>query len=112
MKLGSETGSLINHVMTTAGQFAMPKVGDGATICMWSDRQACTVIKVTRCTVTVQEDKAIRTDTNGMSECQTYRYEPDPDVATYVFRKTKNGWKSKGLGLLIGVRCHYYDYSF
>lgn len=111
MKLGSETGSLMNHVMTTSGQ-AEPKVGDGATICMWSDRHACTIIKVTRCTVTVQEDKAIRTDTNGMSESQTYSYEPDPNGATYVFRKTKSGWKSKGVGLLIGVRRHYYDYSF
>lgn len=56
-------------------------------------RHAGTVIKVTRCTVTVQEDKAIRTDTNGMSESQTYTYEPDPKGAVHVFRKTKNGWK-------------------
>lgn len=111
MKLGSETGSLINHVMTHCGQ-AEPKVGDGATICMWSDRHAATIIKVTPYTVTVQEDKAIRTDTNGMSESQTYRYEPDPHGATYTFRKTKNGWKCKGVGLTIGVRRHYYDYSF
>ena len=111
MKLGTETGSLMNHVMTGTNQ-PEPKVGDGATICMWSDRHAATIVKVTPCTVTVQEDKAIRTDNNGMSECQTYRYEADPDGALHVFRKTKNGWKCKGVGLLIGTRRHYYDYSF
>ena len=111
MKLGSETGSLMNHFMTDSKQ-PQPKVGDGCTICCWTDRHAATIIKVTRCTVTVQEDKAIRTDKNGMSECQTYEYEPDPNGATMVFRKTKNGWKSKGYGLLIGFRNHYYDYSF
>jgi len=111
MKLGSETGSLMNHVMTGNNQ-PEPKVGDGATICGWTDRHAATIIKVTRCTVTVQQDKATRIDNNGMSECQIYQYEADPKGSVHTFRKTKNGWKSKGYGLLIGHRQEYYDYSF
>ena len=34
------------------------KVGDGVTICLWSDRHAATVIKVTKSSVTVRQDKA------------------------------------------------------
>jgi hypothetical protein len=36
------------------------EVGDGATYCMYTDRKACTVIKVTSKTITLQEDKATR----------------------------------------------------
>lgn len=113
MKLETETGSLVNYLMS-GGTPPEPKVGDGATILMWTDRHAATIVKVTPCTVSVQRDKAIRTDANGMSESQSYRYEPDPDAEVEVFRKTKRGWRKSGGGaaLLIGDRDEYYDYSF
>ena len=112
MRLGSETGSLTNHVLTGPGQ-AEPAVGMGATICCWTDRHAGTIVKVTPCQVHVQEDNAVRTDSNGMSECQTYAYEPNPNAPITVFRKTKRGWRSKcGRGLVIGKRMEFYDYSF
>jgi hypothetical protein len=105
-------GSLTNHLMAGSKQVE-PKVGMGATICCWSDRHAATIIKITECQIHVQEDIATRTDSNGMSESQTYDYSPNQDGAVIVFRKTKRGWKSKcGNGLLIGTRKHYYDYSF
>lgn len=112
MRLGSETGSLMNHLFTGPGQIE-PAVGMGATICCWTDRHAGTIVKVTRCQVHVQLDVATRTDSNGMSECQTYSYSPNPNGGVTVFRKTKRGWRSKnGYGLLIGSRREYYDYSF
>lgn len=111
MRLGTETGSVMNHLMTSSAQ-PEPVVGMGATICCWSDRHAATIVKVTQCQIHVQEDIATRTDSNGMSDCQTYSYAPNPDAPVIVFRKTKRGWRSKSGGLLIGTRREYYDYSF
>lgn len=112
MKLGIETASLMNHIMTTT-KAPNPKVGVGATICLWTDRKAGTIIKVTKTQIHVREDKATRTDTNGMSESQTYTYEPDPEGSVHIFRKTNRGWRDRcGSGLSIGVRAQYHDYSF
>ena len=105
-------GLLQNRLMEASAQ-PEPKVGMGATVVMYSDRHAATIIKVTPCTVTVQRDKAKRTDQNGMSESQSYAYEPDPKGDVTVFRKTKRGWRGPmNRGLVIGDRDEYYDYSF
>lgn len=113
MKLGTETGSLINHVLAHPAQ-CTPVVGGGATICLWSDRHAATIVKVTPSQVHVQQDKATRTDKNGMSECQEYAYEADTSAPVRIFRKTKRGYREAGGGsyLSIGVRREYYDFSF
>lgn len=112
MRLGSETGSLMNHVYTTSLQQS-PEIGMGATMCAWTDRHAATIVKVTPCQVHVQQDIAKRVDENGMSECQRYEYQPNPQAPVIVFRKTKRGWRSAcGYGLIIGVRREYYDFSF
>ena len=37
----------------------MLKEGDGATVCYYTDRHACTVIKRTPKTLTLRQDKAI-----------------------------------------------------
>jgi hypothetical protein len=110
MKAGTETGSLMNHVMSRGE--TKPEVGMGATILMWTDRKAGTIIKVTPTQVHVQVDKATRTDTNGMSESQEYAYERDTNGAVYVFRMTKRGYRCNGNGLGIGYRRAYHDYSF
>lgn len=113
-------GSLINMISGSDPQLA-PEVGMGATILMWSDRKAATVIAVSKSgkSLTVQYDKAIRTDSYGMSDAQSYRYERNPEGATAEYTKRKNGqWVRKGdpvkggqrLGL--GYRDHHYDYSF
>ena len=78
MKLGTETGSMMNHLMVNANH-PKPVVGMGATMCSWSDRTAATIVAVTPKTITVKCDKATRTDKNGMSDCQTYSYTPDPN---------------------------------
>jgi hypothetical protein len=108
---GTETGSLMNHVMSRSE--AVPEVGMGATILCWTDRTAGTIIKVTPTQVHVQRDIATRIDHNGMSESQEYRYESDPNGIVEVFRMTKKGYRNLSRnGLLIGSRQAYYDYSF
>jgi hypothetical protein len=107
-----EMGSMINTLMAGTNQ-PEAAVGMGATMCMWSDRHAGTIVKVTKCQIHVQRDKATRTDANCMSECQTYQYEADTNGAVTVFRKTKRGWRSRcGYALTVGCRREYYDYSF
>lgn len=100
-------GSLINTI--SDGRGSAPFVGMPATILHWTDRSPATVIAVTACTVTVQEDKATRIDKNGMSDAQDYSYERDPEGAIKRFHKTKKGVFK---GLLLGHREKYHDYSF
>jgi hypothetical protein len=113
-------GSLINAISGSNPEL-LPEVGMGATQLFWTDRVASTVIEVSASgkSVTVQRDKAIRTDDHGMSDAQSYRYEPNPEGGTAVYTKRKNGqWIRKGdplqggqrLGL--GYRNEYRDYSF
>jgi hypothetical protein len=130
MKLGTETGSLTNHVLSRAviGQ-PSPEVGMGATVLLRTDRRAATIIKVGvagRYTyVTVREDKALRSDSNGMSEDQSYNYFRNPNGHTSIFRSNGGAWqhvvwneatkrfnKSEGATLRIGERNEYRDFSF
>ena len=103
------------------------QIGDGVTICLWSDMYAATIIKKTDRTVTVQRDKAIL-DPNFKPEwipggfaghCtnqdeQTYTYERDPNGELYRFH-----WSDKhctygrpGNLRLIKGRHEFYDYNF
>lgn len=117
----THTGSLINLVSGDA-RYPQPEVGMGATILMWTDRHAATVTKVSasRKQVTVQEDKATRTDNLGMTDSgQEYTFEPNPDAPERVYTLRKNGaWVRQGeplrggQRLAIGHRDHYYDFSF
>lgn len=129
MRLGTETGSLTNHLLSRAviGQ-PEPTVGMGATILSWTDRHAGTIIKVWKergmRLVEVQEDFAERTDSNGMSECQDYAYTPNPAGLVTTFGFFKTGWanvylaetgryrKSGSYGLRIGERDKHHDFSF
>jgi hypothetical protein len=130
MRLGTETGSLVNHFLS-ASIAKIPSVGDGATICHWSDRTPGTVLSVERkgksVIVTVQTDTATRVDTNGESEAQEYRYERDENGARYMFRSLDEGKsfhavgrnfetgrlvKSDSTGIFFGRREKFHDYSF
>lgn len=113
LKLGIETGSMTNHIYSSANQIE-PAIGMGATILCWTDRRAATIVKVEADCIHVQEDKAKRVDKNGMSESQQWQHEPDAEAPIRVFFKTKKGWREpkNGKGLLIGKRDHYYDFSF
>lgn len=111
------TGSLVNHLMDQSGDAAKVEVGVGATMVMWSDRHAGTVVEVSRTghRLVWQEDKATRTDSNGMSDAQSYSYERDPNGRAVVFTRRKDGSYRQTGGsarLLVGVRQSYHDYSF
>lgn len=98
-----------------------PEVGMGATIILWSDRQAATIVGVpTEKTIQIQRDRATRTDSNGMSEDQSYTFEPNTEamVQTFTFRKTGR-WVAKGqpdkfgsVVVYVGHRDEYKDPTF
>jgi len=120
LKLGTETGSLVNHLYSGSTKI-QPEVGLGATLLMWSDRIACTITEVKTNkqgiikSFIIQEDTATRTDQNGMSETQTYEYSSNPSGSQWTCKLRKNGtWKvmNYGYGVLIGTREKYYDYNF
>lgn len=94
------------------------KSGDGATLVMWSDRHAGTVVSVHAKLLYWQRDHVERLDSNGMSESQSYAYYPNPEAPVEAFTLRKNGsWVRKGEGFKNGTRIipgrhEYYDYSF
>jgi hypothetical protein len=125
MRLGTETGSLINHVLTHNVESPAPFIGMAATLCSWTDRSPGTVIAWDGKLLRVQTDKAIRTDSNGFSECQEYTYEADHNGSQYIFKRDRNGkWRqcgwsktgrvvfTGGHGIVLGRREKYHDYSF
>jgi len=130
LRLGTETGSLINNIMSRQVIGApAPTIGMGATKLSWSDRHPATIcsveVKNGVTIIGVQEDDYIRTDNNGMSESQSYEFTPQPNAHVEYFRTTKYGtweaiyrnpetnrWK-KGCGSIkVGERDKFYDFSF
>ena len=106
---------------------ANAKAGDGATICLFSDRWACTIVKVTKCTVTVRRDKATLCEefkpefvAGGFSaHCtnnyeQAWTYEPDENGSLYTFYWSKkyNRYGQPGNLTLRKGRTEFYDYNF
>lgn len=115
MRLGTETHSMTNYLMAGSKQ-PVPRVGDGATICMYTDRHAATIVKVTPTQVHVQQDHAVRIDQNGMSESQEYAYafNPEAPIKVYRYSKARACYRDAtgGSTLAIGHRNSYHDYSF
>lgn len=130
MKLGTETGSVINNIMSrqVIGQ-PEPEVGMGATILMWTDRRAATITKVYPGKLTLIEvthDYATVTSGSSFDGSAVYDYKPNPSGQKDHFRREANGqwnpvryneatgrWnKTSGHGLKIGVREEYRDPSF
>ena len=136
MKLGTQTKSLMNYVssITTRGQ-PTPVVGMGATILLWTDRQASTIQKVTEIggskrwlwEIEVTEDRETLVSGSVPDESATYRYESRPDGhrLTFRFNRLQQKWIegrinartglfniTHGCGLMIGKRSGYRDPSF
>lgn len=115
MRLGRDTNSVNNWLMSgTQGQ-PTPQVGMGITILMWTDRHAGTITRVSpsRKTFWFKRDIATRTDDNGMSESQTYAFAPNPDATERCARLTRSGaWKDHGTQIRVGERAEYRDFSF
>lgn len=93
------------------------RVGDGVTVNLYSDSCAGTIIRRTKCSLWIQRDSAFRTDKNGMSDCQEYRYERNPKGTIYHARWSEKwgcfifGGHRDGKPISIG-RHEYFDYSF
>lgn len=93
-KLGKETGSLMNYLMSRNKTF--PEVGKGATMLSWTDRTAYEVIEVSKDykRVIIQQYQPERIDNNGMSESQEYKYEklnPCKEVIVWKW----NSWRKE-----------------
>lgn len=94
----------------------VPVVGMGITLLHYSDRSTGTITRVATSgkRFWFQKDRAIRTDTNGMSDSQQYRYEGDPGAEVREARISRNSqWKATGgWKIILGERRAYHDYSF
>jgi hypothetical protein len=97
------------------------QVGAPATIQGWSDRHAATVIAISKSgkQISVREDRAIRLDSNGLSESQEYRFEPNPNGRERRFSKRADGRfvevgqpARSGSRCYVGYRDEYRDPSF
>ena len=116
MKLGTETGSLINHLAASAAS-PRPEVGMAATLLLWTDRKPATIVWVSASgkTLRLQHDYAKRIDNRGpYTEDQDYEYSPNPNGHIETARLTKRGWRVKGggSGVMLGHRERYEDPSF
>jgi isopentenyldiphosphate isomerase len=75
MQLGRQTGSVINHLMSSSSK--LPQVGKGMTELLWTDRHAYQVMSVSNDfkNIIVQRCDARRTDNLGMTDSgQQYDY--------------------------------------
>lgn len=122
----TSTGSLINNLIS--GPPARdPEVGDGATICHWSDRSPATVTEVLRFKSGAKKGEIrgvrIRPDhvklTSGSEQDGSARYDITPQELTdpplgVVYLRNKNTGQYNRLGtpLALGHRERYYDPSF
>jgi hypothetical protein len=118
MKLGHDTGSVVNYVLSKGKAGKPIEVGMGATELMWSDRHAYTVVKVESQTkVWVQKDHAkvvIGQKYNGSAK---YEYTPNLKAPIIMLTLRKDGqWHQgtslKGQVFAVGYREEYYDPSF
>lgn len=129
MKLGTQTNSIVNHLMSRAviGQ-PNPVVGMGVTFLSWTDRNPGTIFRVfthgKSLLIETRDDDYRRTDRNGMSEDQSYDFVTKVNGAKRYFKLCGDTWKcvrrsetgrwvlSGERGLRIGERDKYHDFSF
>lgn len=99
-----------------------PVVGMGVTHILHSDRNAWTVIKViSPKRIVIQRDRSFRVDKNGMSDNQSWEFEPDEQGMTRVITLRSDGrWREAGstkgstkgsTTYLVGSRDEFYDYT-
>ena len=114
---------------TFDGKFA---IGSGATVVMWTDRMAYTVIevspsgkqmKIQRDIATLINKDELKVNVGGfaanVSGEQKYTYEPDPtgDIRTVRFviskMRPQGVWKADKFGIAVAPgRAEFYDYNF
>lgn len=86
-------GSINNRIAEGVQYVKEIKVGDGLTEYLWSDRLAYEIVEVTdQEHIKVRRYNAVRIDKNGMSECQDYRFDPDPESPIIELQLRKGIW--------------------
>lgn len=125
LKLGKQTGSFFNHVMSN--NRSTPDPAKGATILHWTDRTAVFVNSVSedgkRCVIEYPECKRI--DGLGMSDHQDYEYLRKENAVTQNLVFRYGSWNiDHGVGsdrpygryqkinIAFGYMREYYDFSF
>jgi len=92
-----EIGSLVNRLEENKyfdGTLNNIKVGTLCTVYLYTDRHAYEVVEVkSQDNIVIRRLKATRTDENGMSDAQDYKYESDLSAKPEEIKLTKNGWK-------------------
>lgn len=132
MKLGSETGSLVNHVLSGAKRVE-PELGMGATLLSWSDRDAATVVDIVRDgngklkRFATTQDEAHVTSGSGHDGSAVYGYVTRADGARSWWMPNRKGdgydqirhssatgrWQKVHSGrIVLGRRETYRDPSF
>lgn len=86
-------GSLINRLDENKKYCKEIKVGTYATKYYYTDREAYEVVEVIdQNHIKIRQLKAIRTDNNGMSDCQSYRYESNLNNPIEELKFMRNNW--------------------
>jgi hypothetical protein len=107
-------GNLMNRI-AESGKDPVPKVGDGLTIMMHSDRHPGTVTYVSKNggIIKFREDKVKIIKGSQQDGSAEYEIAPDPTAPERVARRNRYGqYKSEGSRIVIGKREEYYDPSF
>ena len=93
-----------------------PEVGMGVTVQMYTDRVVFTIVHVSKTGKFFRavRDNCIRTDNNGMSDYQSYRYEPGSgEPVRFSFGPKSGLYRAKNFGYAtLGVRKAYHDFGF
>lgn len=107
------TNNIISNVMIAAIK-EKPIVGMGVTECFFTDRKAGTITRVSDSgkTFWFKYDIATRIDSNGLSDCQTYKYEEDPNGYEIKCTLRKGKYRTRNNPVIVGRRDKYYDYTF
>lgn len=114
-----KTGSLINEIYSLGTYRDVPiYVGMDATEVMYTDRHAGEIVWVSknRRRVKWRPFKATQLH-SGPTESQDWTFASQPEASSYLYSRRANGsWQRVGQKggnyLALGIRDHYYDYSF
>lgn len=123
------TANVISQVMHSQVVGApAPKVGDGLSVCMWSDRHAGTVVEVINPNLVAFTEDDAKADTTRPCPMghQNWILTPQPDGHRqhamchkdgrwYVAKLGKHGRytvSKKSTPVAMGQKSHYHDWSF
>lgn len=132
MKLGTQTGSLVNHMMSNTSVRDIVPGETGATLLSWTDRHPATVVDVfskgAYTYYVIQEDSWEIVKGSEQDGSAQYGFTRNPNGYKQIFRAKTDGssgfqkvtinqdtgrWNKVGSGgLSIGNRERYYDPHF